>query len=687
VSSFADLSPIEGTVVHLLSNQNQTIATGQTDATGMWRVQGLAKIFEKQTPYMVTVERGNDFSFLLLSQAGIDTAGFEVGGADVSQEGYSAYLYGERDIYRPGETVKGVALVRDRQLQPPPTMPLLLRYKDPEGRDRGTVKLDLDAHGFATFTHAIPPYARTGHHMLELLVGETVIGYYRFQVEEFVPDRIKVQITPQKEAFRPGEEITYDVTSAYLFGPPAAGLPVESRVRLVAASFTPKGYDDFTFADTEKKFNDQEILSEQGDLDAVGKRAFHVAAPANLQVPASLEAVITTRVQEQGGRGVAAMQRVRVHPYPYYLGLRRQGEGYPEPRQPVTFEYVAVTPNATEAKTRKLRADLFRDRWHTVLRRTESGNYRYESTRASALIDSQQVAEGATRGQFTFTPAEFGNYRVMLTDSTTGASTQIEFFVSGWGYSPWAIKHPGRLELELDKKEYQPGETASVQVRAPFSGKLLVTVEREGVFLTQVHDLSGNTATITVPVVEEHRPNVYVTATLIRSAKDLEPGTAGRAFGAIPLNVDNTTNRLKVEVTAPEEIWPHTALTVQVATTAGSAVTVAAVDEGILQLIAQKTPDPFSHFYQKLALSVRGFDLYSLLLPEVKLEGKSLAGGGEGEEDLAQFVRTEGMRRIEPVSFWSGIVVSDAEVKATVTLEVSDFMGCLWFMDFVFDGF
>src|SRR5262249_32799469 len=103
VSSFTNLAPIDGAEVRLISDQNQVIATGKTDAEGMWRVHNLAKVFEQQQPYMVVVERENDLSFLLLNQSVIDTAGFDVGGAEVSRQGYSAYLYGERDIYRPGE--------------------------------------------------------------------------------------------------------------------------------------------------------------------------------------------------------------------------------------------------------------------------------------------------------------------------------------------------------------------------------------------------------------------------------------------------------------------------------------------------------------------------------------------------------------------------------------------------------
>jgi uncharacterized protein YfaS (alpha-2-macroglobulin family) len=676
-SSFADLSPIANATVHLISDQNQMIATGQTDAAGMWRITDLEKRLKGGRPYLVTVERGEDSSFLLLNRTAVDTTGLDVSGATRAKVGYEAYLYGERDIYRPGETVKGLALVRDRNLQVPPTMPLLLRHRDPQGRDRGSVRLEMDEDGVASFTHAIPAYEPTGFHSLELLVAQQVIGQYRFQVEEFVPDRIKVGVITPTATVGPGESLTYNVESAYLFGPPAAGLPVETHVRLEPTRFTPKGYEGFTFENSDRTFEAREIFSDQQLLDPEGKHTFATTVPANLAVPSSLVAIITARVQEHGGRGVAAMQRVPVHPYPYYVGVRRQGESYAEPGREITFDYVAVAPDGSEVTPKDLRAELLREEWHTILRRTSSGNYNYESTRETISTGVQVLHPESGHGQFTFTAPQFGEYSVVLTDVSSGASTAVEFFASGWGYSPWAIKHPGHLDLDLDKTEYAPGETAKVQVRAPFSGKLFLTVEREGVYDTYVQMLSGNTAVLEVPIRAEYRPNVYVTATLVRGARDLEPGAVGRAFGAVPLNVDRGSNRMPVSITVPAEARPLQPLSIDIAAAPNAVLTVAAVDEGILQLIAQATPDPFAHFYRKLALGVRSFDIYSFLLPEVApAQGKSPTGGGEPLR-LEKFVRTEGIKRVKPVAFWSGVVHADTDGKATVSFDVPEFQGAV----------
>jgi uncharacterized protein YfaS (alpha-2-macroglobulin family) len=689
VSSFASLQSIEGADVRVISSQNQVIARGRTDSNGVLRVQNLQKTLEKNTPYMITVENGNDFSFLLLGQMGIDTSGLDIGGAALPAKGYSAYVYGERDIYRPGETVNGIAIVRDSNLKAPDPMPLILRHKDPKGRMSKTMKDNVSAAGLLPFTISIAAYAPTGYHTLEVVAGETIIGQYRFQVEEFVPDRIKVAIEEEKKDVLLGEQIRYKARGTYLFGPPGAGLAVETQVTLIPKDFAPAGYDGFLFTNPERKFDPREIFSEKGKLNEAGVREFAATVPQDLRPPSSAEAWITARVQETGGRGVTARNIINVHPYPYYLGLkRRESKQYAEPGKEVLFDYIALSPvqagdakAVKEAKTGTLRAEFFVDRWNTVLRRTSTGNYKYESTRDPQLIESKTLEGGDSKGSFAFTPSEYGSYRVVLTDPKGGASSEVQFYASGWGFSAWAIENPGRIEMDLEKNEYSPGENAVLQIRSPFPGKLLLTVERDKIYYAETDFLSGNTAKISLPVIDEYRPNAYVTATIIRSSKDLEPGSPGRAFGAIPINVDRTANRLDVKITVPEEIRPQTSLEIKVKTIPEASVTVAAVDEGILQLIAQKTPDPFSFFYSKLALGVRVYDTFSLLLPDIaKIEGASPPGGGSDALKAGQFVRTEGIRRVKPVAFWSGPLQSDAIGNVGVKFDIPEFQGALRIM-------
>jgi uncharacterized protein YfaS (alpha-2-macroglobulin family) len=676
LSSFKDLGAIDGATVTLVSDQNQVLASGRTDARGIWQWHDMAKLAKtKKQPFMVTVQRGNDFSFLVFGKTEVDLSPFDIAGDTIPKDGYSAFVYGERDIYRPGETVEGVAVVRTRALEAPPQMPLVVKHHDADS-ERESFRINSGESGIAPFKLSLPPYARTGRHRLDVIAGKDVVGTYNFQVEEFVPDRIKVEVKSKKPHAGPGDDLVYDVRGAYLFGPPAANLAVDTRVRLAPATFAPEGFESFSFFNGERKFDPREIENENGALDAAGVKEFRVPVPTGLMPPGALEAIISSRVQEQGGRGVAAVAHVPVHPWPYYVGLRRADgpDVYPTPGKPVPFEWVTVGVDGKETKSGALRVELFEDQWHSVLRRS-NGGYAYESTRDTVLLASHTIPAGSSRGKFEFTPSAYRTFRVVVTDATSGASAMVDFCAGGWGYSPWAMKNPGRLQLELDKDEYAPGDEATLQIKSPFSGKLLITVERDDIAYTTIETLAGNSGKVTIPLTAALRPNAYVTATVIRAAKDLEPGEAGRAFGAIPINVDRAANRIKPAIRIPSDLRSNHTLPIEVITEPGASVTIAAVDEGILQLIAQKTPDPHAYFYRRLALGVSTSDIFAELLPEVKPRGGATAGGGENLEGLSQYVRADSIRRAKPIAFWSGALIADSTGKAHANFDIPDFQG------------
>lgn len=678
VSSFKDLSAVAGATVSLISDQNQTIAKGHTDEQGLWHKKDLAQTFQKHQPFMILVEKDNDLSFLLFDSFKIDTTGQDVSGEVVKKTGYTAFLYGERDIYRPGETAKGVAVIRDARLGVPASMPLRLRQRDPQGRELGTTVLKSDARGMVEFSLPIESFALTGEYALELLAAEDVVGRYSYKVEEFIPDRIKVEIKSEEEEYTAGDELSFSVLSRYFFGPPAAGMDVEARVRLEAAPFAPTGYKAYTFGLPERKFQDKEILTKEDSLDDNGEISLSAEIPKDLKPPAALNAVLSARVRERGGRGVTAKQKLRVHAYSRYPGLKRLQRDGVTPNKPVSMDYVVISPDGKPVEAAELQVDFYKERWQTVLRRTPSGGYDYKSVKDSHLISSQLLKNAGSKGSFDVTPPKYGGYRVVLTDPQTGAGCEYGFYASGWGYSPWAVENPGKIELALDKEEYMPGDIARVQVRAPFPGKLLISVDGESVHGLQVLELQGqdNTAEVLVPIQEEYSPNAYVSAILVRKADDLDHGAVARASGFAPLFVNRTANKIQVKVMAPEEVKPETELTVNVHTTPNAALTVAIVDEGILQLIAQKTPDPFAHFYAKRALGVDSYDIFSMLFPEVSPHTNlSPAGGGLSKE--GQFVRTESLRRVKPVSFWSGVLTADENGAVEHKVKLPDFQGAV----------
>jgi uncharacterized protein YfaS (alpha-2-macroglobulin family) len=691
--SNTSLDPLPGVRLTLLSDKNQRLGTAATDARGAARIKLPADRADQPAgaPFMILAEQGDDFAFLLLSRAAVDTTGLDVSGVSAQESGLRAFLYGERDLYRPGETLHGLAVVRKDSLAAPASLPLTLTQRDPRGRTVRTLRLTTGRDGTAPFELAVPDYALTGGHSLELAAGDTVVGSYQFKIEEFVPDRIKVEVTTDAQSLAPGQQVRAEVTGAYLFGPAAANLPVTARMLLRPAPFTAKGFEDYVFGNPEAPFAQQEVFAEDAVLDDAGRAEFTIAIPDGLTPPAALEAVIYGRVSETGGRGVTARKRVAVHPYPYYLGMRSLEKKGFDPGKAMRFDFVAVGPDGAACAHGPLSARLYRDRWRTVVRLAPSGGYRYESVNDPELIAEEPVPAGSGAGFVAFTPPDYGSYSVVVASDQTGSSARSSFFCGGWGYSPWALKNPARIELVADKDQYQPGETATIQVRAPFPGRLLVALEGNRVNDTRVVELTGNTGQVSFPVTGAYAPNIHVTALLVRKASDVAEGSVGRAFGAIPLAVDSLSNKLAPDVIAPAEVRPEATLDLAVhlgdAARPGTVVTIAAVDEGIMQLSGADNPDPFAFFYARRALGVTSYDTFAMLYPDLaRVMGGAPAGGGMEMLAESRFMRTEGIRRVTPVAFWSGPLTVGADGAARWSVTLPDFQGALRVVAVAVDG-
>ncbi len=683
VHSLAGLNPQRGVEVTLFSQNNQELLTATTDADGVAVFSDYTRFEDEFTPYVVTATLGEDLSFLELTRRQISTSDFDVGGQTYLEGGYEAFLYNERGVYRPGETAHLGSIVRGANAAVPQPFPVHLRVTGPDGKTLSEQRNRLNAQGGAAYAVEIPDYALTGRYHAALLVGEEQIGTTSFSVEEFIPDRMKVSVETDRQTYRPGEQVRIEVEGLTLFGPPAAGRTVQTSVEVEAFAFAPPDYRSFTFGDSERTFNEVKTDLEEARLDDNGRVTLTYAVPQNLQPPTALRAVVEATVLEPGGRGVTNYAGAIVHPTETYVGLRPRSEGYAEPGKAYGFDVVALEPDTQPVAGRTLQVSLHYVYW----RRDDDGRYRYVSEQTESVESTQTITSTGGISQFTVTPREYGRYRVEVVDPASGAKTTYGFYSSGWGYAAWAMDTPDRVQLELDKEEYQAGESAQVLVRAPFAGKLLLTVERERVYHHQVVTLTENTATIAVPVTDAYKPNVYISAHLIRSTDGLERDESARAFGVVPLMVNSEANRLQVALEAPEVMRPQNPLTVNLQVDGAQGrpfVTIAAVDEGITQLTDFRTPDPHGYFYGKKRLQVASYDLYGVLLPEVSPMLSSPAG--DIEAGRRRRLNPATARRVKPVAFWSGLVETDRRGRAQVSFDIPQFNGTVRLMAVAYDG-
>ncbi|NBC16150.1 MAG: hypothetical protein GVY18_02410 [Bacteroidetes bacterium] len=687
VTSLASLQPVQGAALTLYSQNNQELASAQTDESGIAILRNVARFDDAFTPYVVTAELGDDLSFLELTRRQLSTSDFDVGGLPYLQNGYEAFLYDERGVYRPGETAHVAAIVRGPNAEVPQPFPVRLRVTGPDGSLLTEQRARLNEEGGTAFEVDVPDYALTGRYSAVLQVGEDELGRTTFSVEEFIPDRMKVRVDLDQPRYTPGDAMQIAVEGLTLFGPPAAGRTVQASVSIEKYPFQPDAYRSFTFGDTTRSFTPVQAGLDEQRLDDDGRARMNYTIPREMEPPSSLRAVVEATVLEPGGRGVTEYAGAVVHPYDSYVGVRQRQEGYAEPGQPLQLDMVVLSPEGEPVAGRSVRATLYSVFWNSIWRRGEDGQYRYQSERTEVVESTQMLASADGVQAFSITPEEYGQYRLVLEDLDSGARTVHAFYSSGWGYAAWAMDTPDRVQLELDKEQYDPGETATVLVRAPFPGKLLLTVEREAVLDRQVVTMEENTATVEVPVEAAYKPNVYLSAHLVRSTDGLERDESVRAFGVVPLRVNSDANRLNVTLDAPETMQPRQPLTidVQVENSQGPAyVTVAAVDEGITQLTDFQAPDPHSYFFGKKRLSVDTYDLYGVILPEVA--SSLLSPAGDVEAARRRRVSPVAARRVKPVAFWSGPVETDRRGRTQVTFDIPQFNGTVRLMAVAYAG-
>lgn len=688
VNSLTSLDAQQNAEVTLYSRNNQVLGTARTGEDGVAVFTNYRQRTEGFEPFLITAALGDDLAFVELTRRRLATSDFEVGGMPYLQNGYEAFVYNERGVFRPGETVHLGAVVRGPNAAVPQPFPLRLRVTGPDGKVLDEQRTRLNEQGGTDFSIDVPDYALTGAYTAALLIGDNQeIGRTAFSIEEFVPDRMKVRADTDAQTYRPGESVTIDVEGITLFGPPAAGRRVQAQVELEPYPFAPEAYRRFTFGNPERSFVSVEADLEDALLDDQGRVRLAYTLPRNLQPPASLRLVVEATVLEPGGRGVTAYAGAVVHPYDAYVGLRPLQEGYAEPGKAFPLEFVVVDANDESVPGRTVQVSLYKIFWNSIWRQQADGRYRYVSERTERVEAQQTLTTTGGVGRFEVTPEEYGSYKLVAEDPASGASTVLSFYSSGWGYEAWAMDSPDRVELELDKERYRPGEKAKVLVRAPYAGKLLLTVEREQVFDHFVTMLDGNTATLEVPITGTYKPNVYLSAHLIRSTDGLDRDESARAFGVVPLHVDTDPYRLAVSLDAPAEMRPQNPLTVDVRVQGSqdrAYVTLAAVDVGITQLTDFQTPDPHGFFYGKKRLEVETYDLYGVILPEVPSSLSSPAGDIEAAR--RRRVNPAAARRVKPVAYWSGVIETDREGRGRVTFDIPQFNGTVRLMAVAYAG-
>jgi alpha-2-macroglobulin len=674
---------VGGAIVNVYSANNQLLGTATANEQGIAEITYGKKAFSGFKPAMIIAKTADDFNYLPFNSTRVNTSRFDVGGKRNNASGLDAFIYAERDIYRPGEKVNFSVIIRDMKWKAPGEIPLKMKFLLPNGKELKSFRKSLNEEGSLETSIDIANAAITGTYTLEVYTSNDVLlATKNFSIEEFVPDRIRITAKLDKTSLQPGESAQLIVNAMNFFGPPAANRNYETEIQVKQKYFSPEKFSDYDFALANQTSSFDKTIKE-GKTDAEGNVSISYQVPEMYRNTGLLQTTFYTTVFDETGRPVSRASSIDVYTQSAFLGIKRDWYYYYPLNQPVKFELAAVNKDGN-ATTTQATVQVIKHEYKTVL--AKSGSYfRYESQQQDKLMTENKIAVGANTN-YSYVPRSPGDYELKIYLPGAGSYVSQRFYSYGsWGgYSnSFEVNTEGNIEVSLDKKSYFSGENVNALFKTPFSGKMLVTMETDHVISCQYVDVANRTATVTLPLTGEHVPNVYITATLIKPHEISDiPLTVAHGFQSV--KVEEKSRKIPVQILSQKTARSKTHQKVTVKAAAGSLITLAAVDNGVLQVSDFKTPDPYNYFYQKKALQVFAYDLYPLLFAEVRNTMSST--GGDGEADMNKRVNPMPAKRVKVVSYWSGIKKANENGEAEFEFDIPQFSGELRLMAVSYKG-
>jgi uncharacterized protein YfaS (alpha-2-macroglobulin family) len=683
INSIKSAGSVNGVNISLYSVNNQLIGSGSTNGDGVAEISYTKKDFSGFKPAMIIAKTADDFNYLPFNNTRINTSRFDVGGKRKNPSGLDAFIYAERDIYRPGEKVNFAVVIRDRQWKSPGDIPVKMKFLMPNGKELKAFRKNLNEEGSAEGNIDISTSAITGGYTLEVYTSNDVLlATKNFSVEEFVPDRIKVNAKLDKESLKTGESANLSINASNFFGPPAANRNYETEIQVKQKYFSPEKYPDYNFsmANQAGTFDND---TRQGKTDEQGNAAESFAFKEVYANKGVLQAKFYTTVFDETGRPVSRVSSLDIYTQNVFLGVKYDWFYYYALNQPVKFQLAAVNKDGN-AVNAKARVEVIKHEYHTTLQK--SGNYfRYVSSTDDKMMIETEISVG-NETVYAYVPRTPGDYEVRFYNPGSNNYVKRSFYSYGsWGItnSSFEVNNEGNVEIELDKKSYFTGEPVKALLKSPFNGRMLVTMETDHVVSYQYVNVENRTAEVNLKLTGDHVPNVYITATLIKPHEQSDiPLTV--AHGYKSLKVEEKSRKIPVEISATKTVRSKTHQKIKVKAAPGSYVSLAAVDNGVLQVSSFETPDPYNYFYQKKALQVTAYDLYPLLFPE--LRAKISSTGGDGEAEMDKRVNPMPAKRVKVVSYWSGLQKANGSGEANFEFDIPQFSGELRLMAVSYKG-
>ncbi len=618
VSDILTAGPVDGAEVKVFNYQLQLIGSGKTDG------EGFASFDVRGVGFVAVVEKEGWKTYVKMTDADQNSLSrFDVGGKKI-EKGLKGFIYGERGVWRPGDTLHVTFVVEDRRHKLPDNHPVSFELFNPRGQFHTRQVNTRGVNGFYTFSVPTSEADPTGVWNAYLKVGGASF-HKSLRIEAIKPNRLKINLKiPGGRIESPTTQASLDV--AWLTGATARNLRTSIEMTLARGGSSPfKGYERYTFNDPASTFTSEKAAVFNGYTDGEGRAGIGMAVPRVENAPGMLRADVVCRVFEPGGDASVYVESLPYSPFNRYVGinLMKNADEYFETDRDNVFDIVTLDADGQPVESRvdykiyKLRWSWWWEKGTESLESYVNGNY-------ADPVDAGSVSTAQGKGRITVrvNHPEWGRYLIYLKDRESGHAS------GGIIYMDWPSSYgrAGRtdpdgaamLSFTTDKKSYEVGEECAVVIPAAPGARALVSFENGSAVLGSqwVEMASGGDTKYRFKVTPEMAPNFYIHISLLQPHAQTANSLPIRLYGVQPVAVNDKASKLEPVITALEVLRPQTQFTVKVGEKRGQEMTytLAVVDEGLLDLTGYKTPDPWNEFYAREALGVRTWDMYDYVM-------------------------------------------------------------------------
>lgn len=612
--------PENGVNIAVYNYQQQELTSGITDSKGLVKLK-----INNSKPFYLVASQGQQRSYLRVDGgSALSLSSFDVSG-EVVQKGIKGFIYGDRGVWRPGDTLFLSFMLNDRAGKLPASHPVVMELYNPLGQlylRKTQTRGELGLYAFAMPTEADAP---TGAWNVNVNVGG-VSFTKRLRIESIKPNRLKINLSMTENTLLRGEPLDAKLHVEWLQGAIARNLKYDIQGTFISTSTTFTGYKNFCFDDPGKVFNSEESKLISGTTNDQGDAVISARFEIGSSAPGMLMANFVTRVFEESGDFSIDANRMLYSPYSRYAGVKspQQDKQQLNTGSTYTYEVASVDYLGQPVANTELDIQIYKVNWYWWWSSDNSSLANFVSDTYNKPVKQLTVRMGADgKGSFplSFDKEEWGTYFISVKDKeskhTTGVMSYYDWPGNEGRRNADGSESANMLAFKTDKDSYAPGEKMTVTFPSVKGSRAIVSIENGTKVLSITeHECADGQTTIKLDVTPQMQPNAYVYITLLQPHGITQNDLPIRMYGVVPFTVTSPESHLTPVLQTPVEIKPEQKYEVTVSEKNGRemAYTLAIVDEGLLDLTRFRTPEPWKAFNAREALGVSTWDLYNYVV-------------------------------------------------------------------------